>query len=91
MLEQWLAGIGLVVCAVLALGIGLGAERRARWRYALQRRWTQRKTQRSRRQAQREADAAIDRARRASAAGRWEGNVFRPTSFDPPKDKTPER
>lgn len=92
MFEQWLAGMGLVVCAVLAVGIAVGAERRARWRGGLERHWARRRARRSRRHAQREADAVIDRARRAAASGEWDGNVFRPTSFDkPPKDRAPER
>ena len=76
MVEKWLAGVGLALCALYALAMVLGEKRRARVRALLQRvaRWP-----RSRRDARREAQRAIERARRNVVR---EGNVLRPKSFE---------
>jgi len=76
MVEKIIAGIGLLVCAALLLGMLLGPRRGARIVSALRRpyRWY-----RQRGAAKREAAKVIDRARRRV---KREGNVYRPESFN---------
>jgi hypothetical protein len=96
MIEQLLATVVLVVCAVLFARLVIGARRRRRLDAALQslagtgRRalgsarsaWRFRAARRSSKQV---ADEAI---RRAREGGTWEGNVYKPKSFrKPPRDK----
>lgn len=81
MVEKILAGVGLAVCVVLLLAMGLGERRRQQLRAAAVQwlRWPQ-----SRARARREATEAIQRAHaRSRHAVEREGNVYRPRSFDP--------
>jgi len=88
MIESLFAALGLMVCVLLLLRMGLGPARRQRFDAFWQRRldglrrsglWLQRQWRllRASRGARREAEAVIDRLRR----GR-DGNVIRPRRFD---------
>jgi len=89
-IEQLLAALVAVACALLLLRLAVGPVRRARIDAALQRRWRTlrglwfalRHRRQVRKVAEREAHEAIERARRA---GEWDGNVYRPKSFRRPK------
>ena len=95
MFEKVLALVVLIACVVVGIHMALPAarqqrmEQRGRQAWARVRRgwlwlstWRQRRD--FRRVAQAEADAAIKRARSGSriVEGEWDGNVYRPKSFD---------
>lgn len=80
--EKLLAGVGLVVCVVLLLGMVLGSARVASLKARWQALWSWRQRRQS---AQTQAQQAIERARQTV---RKEGNVLRPDSFRrPPRDR----
>ena len=87
-IEKLFAGLMLAVCLLLLVRVLIGARRRERFdaawlrfRGIVRRRWRAvAGWPLARRRAGRVADEAILRARRR-AAGDWEGNVYRPTSF----------
>ena len=94
LVESVLAGLTLTVCVALLMHMAIGPARREklrlRWlafrraggRTAWRRLWPSRG---QRAAARREADEAIERARHAAESaerGQWEGNVYRPKSFD---------
>ncbi|WP_077033948.1 hypothetical protein [Pelomonas sp. KK5] len=95
MFEKAIALIVLLACIVVAVHMALPAAKR-RWMeergrrawLKVQRAWYWAAGWRQRREmhkyAQAEADAAIKRARRGSqmVEGEWDGNVYRPKSFD---------
>jgi len=98
MFETTLAALVLLTCIVLAVHMALPAARQ-RWMEAqgrkalasLRRGWHYLANWRRRRDfkrvAEAEAQAAIKRARSGSrmVEGEWDGNVYRPKSFDPKK------
>jgi hypothetical protein len=93
-LPTLLAGIGIVLCVLLLVRLGLGPRRQARVDAVAKRlfgrmkragvqgwRWPG-----SRRKAARMAEEAIRRAReRRSGDGQWDGNVYKPKSFKRPR------
>lgn len=87
MVEQVLAGIGLLACGAMLAWMLLGPERRKRMSErarpaALGRQLARGLHWRTHRRAARtEAEQAIERARRRAQVER-EGNVYRPKSFD---------
>lgn len=94
-MTQWLAAVGLVICLALAVHMLLPTRPRARVNAAVARlgeRLTQAlesvRNWRQRRLRERAAtDEANELIRRASRRdGEWEGNVYRPKSFED-KDK----
>lgn len=100
MLQNLLAGLGLLVCALLLLRMVLPASRQrqfdAIWRRVLQRiqglghavrqQWLM---LRAGRNARREAADAIERARRGKPSAQRDGNVIRPDRFSKPGSKKP--
>ena len=100
MLQNVLAGLGLLVCAALLLRMVLPAAQQHRfdafWRQVAQRiralgraarqRW---QLLRAGRDARREAADAIERARRGRTPAQRDGNVIRPERFSKPGSKKP--
>ena len=93
MLEKLFPAIVVAACLVLLLRLVLGERRRHRFDRALAR-WSRNARQRieslftwngERRRARRAAEEAIRRAR--EGGGEWDGNVYRPKSFDKKKDR----
>lgn len=92
MFEKVLAGLGLLVCVVIALRMVLGAQRTARIDATLAAKAAEaRRTlkalpqwRQTRNAARREAEAAISRARRTQATR--DGNVIRPRFGDKKDD-----
>ena len=87
-IEKIFAALVLAACLVLLLRMLLGQRRRQRldatlrrWRAPWQRRLLQARRDSAESRAERTAQEAIARARRAAAAGEWDGNVYRPKSF----------
>jgi hypothetical protein len=98
MLEKVFAALTLVVCLALLLHMAIGPVRREnlrlRWRALRDRgglgQWRDRWASRQRRSAaRREAELVIERARQAAEKGEWDGNVYRPKSFDRRPEKRP--
>lgn len=100
MFHTVLAVIGLVVCIALAVHMALPYRLRARVDAAVTRLggWLQaqldravgwRRRQRQTRAAALEAERVIRRAQESAQTGRldgeWDGNVYRPKSFEKPK------
>lgn len=100
MLHTVLATIGLVICIAMALHMVIPRRAQARvdavvdglgtWlRGQIDRAMGWRRRQRQTRAAVLEADRAIRRARESSSRdkpeGEWDGNVYRPKSFEKPK------
>ena len=100
MLHTVLAAIGLVICIAMALHMVIPRRAKARvdamvdglgaWlRAQIDRATGWRRRQRQTRAAALEADRAIRRARDSSSRdkpeGEWDGNVYRPKSFEKPK------
>ncbi|MFG6463676.1 hypothetical protein ACG04Q_19030 [Roseateles sp. DXS20W] len=100
MLHTVLASLGLAVCIVLAVHMALPSRLRRRVDAAMARLgdWLQaqvdraigwRRRQRQTRAAALEADRVIRRARESAqnsrTDGEWDGNVYRPKSFEKPK------
>jgi hypothetical protein len=94
MLEKIFAASIVVACVVMLVRLVLGAGRRKRFDGALAR-WGRRTGARIdrlftlnavRRRAHREAEEAIRRAK-GKAGGDWEGNVYRPKSFQKKNDR----
>jgi hypothetical protein len=100
MLHTVLAATGLAICIALALHMALpyrlrarvdaGVARLAGWARAQMDRLTGwRRRQRQTRAAALEAERVIRRARESAQQGRsdgeWDGNVYRPKSFEKPK------
>ena len=100
MLHTLLAATGLVICIALALHMALPYRLRARvdaavarlggWARAQMDRLTGwRRRQRQTRAAALEAERVIRRARESAQQsrtdGEWDGNVYRPKSFEKPK------
>lgn len=91
MLENFFAGLTLAICVALLLHMAIGPVRREKLRLRWlafrrasglndwRRLWPSRQNKAA---ARREADDAIERARRAAEKGEWDGNVYRPKSFD---------
>jgi hypothetical protein len=97
-----MAAIGLLTCIFLAIRMALPARSRQQLDARLRRAaWSLRDTaskasswlrgQRHRKSAANEAEAAIRRAQSAASKpeGEWDGNVYRPKSFD--KSKKPRK
>ena len=93
MLEKLFPAIVVAACLVLLLRLVLGERRRHRFDRALVR-WSRSARHRieglftwnaERRRARRAAEEAIRRAR--GGGGEWDGNVYRPKSFDKKKDR----
>lgn len=93
MIEPLFAGLGLVVCALLLLRMGLRPAARQRFDAFWQRRldglrstgrWLQRQWRllRSSRGARQEAEDLIGRARQGRVDAERDGNVIRPRRFD---------
>lgn len=93
MIESVFAALGLIVCALLLLRMGLGAVKRQRFDAFWQRRldglrrsglWLQRQWRllRASRGARRAAGDLIDRAKGRRLEAERDGNVIRPRSFD---------
>jgi hypothetical protein len=86
--EKLLAGLALVVCAVMLLRLTLREPRRARFDRALLRIWQQLSASvrnlihwpARRRAARAAAQDAIRRAQ-TKPSGQWKGNVYTPDSF----------
>lgn len=84
--DKIFAALVFVCCLVLLLRLALGERRRHRFDSFWRRRWIGLRVQwtrlwhwpAARRRARRDAEAAIRRARE----GVWEGNVYKPKSFD---------
>jgi hypothetical protein len=101
MVHTLLAAAGLAICIALALHMALPYRARARVDAAVARlgAWLQaqmdratgwRRRQRQTRAAALEAERVIRRARESAQQGgrvdgEWDGNVYRPKSFDKPK------
>jgi hypothetical protein len=100
MVHTLLAAAGLAICVALALHMALPYRARARVDAAVARlgAWLRaqvdratgwRRRQRQTRAAALEAERVIRRARESAQQGRmdgeWDGNVYRPKSFDKPK------
>ena len=100
MLQTVLAAIGLTICIAMALHMVLprrarlrvdaGLDRVGAWlRGQIDRATGWRRRQRQTRAAAMEAERAIRRARESSSRekpeGEWDGNVYRPKSFEKPK------
>jgi hypothetical protein len=101
MVHTLLAAAGLAICVALALHMALPYRARARVDAAVARlgAWLQaqvdratgwRRRQRQTRAAALEAERVIRRARESAqqggrADGEWDGNVYRPKSFEKPK------
>ena len=100
MLHTVLAALGLATCIALAVHMALPYRARSRvdaalaglgdWvRAQIDRATGWRRRQRQTRAAALEAERAIRRARESSSRdkpdGEWDGNVYRPKSFDKPK------
>ena len=100
MVHTLLAAAGLAICLALALHMALPYRARARIDAAVARlgAWLQapvsratrwRRRQRQTRAAALEAERVIRRARESAQQGRmdgeWDGNVYRPKSFEKPK------
>ncbi len=101
MLNTVLAALGLAVCIALAVHMALPYRAQARVDTALARLvgWLQaqldratgwRRRQRATRAAALEAERVIRRARESAQGdarldGEWDGNVYRPKSFEKPK------
>ena len=92
MLEKLFPAIVVAACAVALLRLVLGERRRHRFDRAVAR-WSRSARVRveglftfnaGRRRARRAAEEAI---RRAREGGEWDGNVYRPKSFDKKKDR----
>jgi hypothetical protein len=100
MLQNVLAGLGLLLCAALLLRMVLPAPQQRRfdafWRrlwlrlqalgHATRRQWQQ---LRAGREARREAADAIERARHGRTPVQRDGNVIRPERFGKPGSKKP--
>jgi hypothetical protein len=91
-LEKLFPAIVVAACAVALLRLVLGERRRHRFDRAVAR-WSRSARVRleglftfnaGRRRARRAAEEAI---RRAREGGEWDGNVYRPKSFDKKKDR----
>jgi hypothetical protein len=91
-LEKLVPAIVVAACLVLLLRLVLGERRRNRFDRAIAR-WSRSTRRRvdglftwnaGRRRARRAADEVI---RRAREGGEWDGNVYRPKSFDKKKDR----
>lgn len=86
MAEKIFAALVLACCVVLMLRMAIGARRRQRFDAVWRRVWFALRIQgarvwhwpAARRRAKRDAEEAIRRARE----GTWEGNVYKPKSFD---------
>lgn len=84
--EKIFAALVLATCAVLALRLVIGEQRRWRFDAFWRRLWARLRIQATRlwhwpaarRRAKRDAEEAIRRARE----GTWDGNVYKPKSFD---------
>ena len=93
MLEKLFPAIVVFACLVMLLRLVLGDRRRhlfdrgiARWSRTARARITALFTWNAgRRRARRGTEEAIRRAR--GGGGEWEGNVYRPKSFDKKKDR----
>ena len=92
MLEKLFPAIVIIACAVALLRLALGERRRYLFDRSLAR-WARSARVRieglftfnaGRRRARRAAEEAI---RRAREGGEWDGNVYRPKSFDKKKDR----
>jgi predicted nucleic acid-binding protein len=87
MLDKIFAAFVVLICALLALRLLLGAQRRARMDARLRGLWRQlrgwRYLRQNKKRAEAQAEAAIRRARSASRMedGEWDGNVYRPKKF----------
>ncbi len=90
-MEKILAGLVLLVCALLLLRLVIGERRRRRYDAFWRRAWAGTRIRALRlwhwrsatRQARRDADEAIRRAR----GGEWDGNVYKPTAFKGKRDR----
>jgi hypothetical protein len=88
-IEKTLALLIAAACLVMLVRLMMGSQRRYRLDRAVLSAWYRSRTwvvknwrwRASRKKAAREAQAAIDRAR---TRGDWDGNVFRPKSFQKP-------
>ena len=100
MLQNILAGLGLLVCAALLLRMGLDPMRQARWdrywrrqfeRLRVTGRWLQRQWMllRTHRQARQQAEQAIHKARKGPVEAERKGNVIRPRAFRQDDDEPP--
>lgn len=86
MAEKIFAALVLACCAVLMLRLVIGARRRQRFDAFWRRLWIRVRIHAvriwhwpaARRRARRDAEEAIRRARE----GTWDGNVYKPKSFD---------
>lgn len=86
MVQKILAAVVLAFCAVMLLRLVIGERRRYRFDAFWRRLWTQMRIgavklwhwPAARRRARRDAEAVIRRARE----GVWDGNVYKPKSFD---------
>lgn len=91
MVEKILAAIVLLVCALLLVRLVIGERRRWRYDAFWRRLWAGTRIRALRvwhwraasRKARRDADEAIRRAR----GGEWDGNVYKPKSFQGKRDK----
>lgn len=89
MIEKTIALLIATACLVMLVRLMLGQRRRHRLDRAVINAWQRSRTwvvkswrwRLSRKKAAKEAQAAIERAR---TRGDWEGNVFRPKSFQKP-------
>jgi hypothetical protein len=90
--QELLASIGLLVCLVMLLRMGIGERRRAgidsrlqvTWRNLRAKgrlAWTERRNRKASGEAAREAEELIQRARQGKPAVPREGNVYRPRQF----------
>lgn len=92
--EKIFAGIVLLVCALLLLRLVIGERRRWRYDAFWRRLWAGTRIRALRlwhwraasRKARHDADEAIRRARGRNG-GEWDGNVYKPKSFDDKRDK----
>ncbi|MEF7614995.1 hypothetical protein V4F39_13820 [Aquincola sp. MAHUQ-54] len=92
LISQALAGVVLAACIALLLRMLIGERRRARLDAALRRGWAALRRRSLARPAakplhpQDAARMAEEAIRRAARRGRWDGNVYKPDAFRPPKD-----
>ncbi|MDM4767867.1 hypothetical protein [Pelomonas sp. SE-A7] len=96
MLPKPLAALGLIICLLIALHMMLGPAQRARvddWLRGLRVRIHQlldfSGRRRDARRARAETESLIRRVKASNPLpeGEWEGNVYRPKSFEPDKRK----
>lgn len=97
MIEKLFAAVVLAICVVFMVRLLLGVRLRLKFDTAARRAWYRIKGwarsithwRSSRKNAAQAAQAAEDAIRRARDGGSWEGNVYKPKSFNkrPPRNK----